>query len=720
LRIKAAAHRALIVTIALMCLMVVSTSGQRGTYISLAGVKLVLALDRLQAARWYPPSTPGLREEADQDNALVTRALVSTNVELRRLAVRGVGRREWPADVPVLATFLGDSDAGVRREAAHAIAQAVIHSKDDAVMPAYAALTAPQPRLRNAEARAAVEEARLDAIARLHYSEAMARRVIQTFLPSQTRQILTMLRQRPNLELPIQLQPLLDKVRVVDALNVPSEAEFEILRLTGHLRPSLIVGASTYHCPNDVMPFPCSALRELAVQSLIADHPAMANALKEALKDPWPDVRVHALRRVGEAVKRTHNCGPLIDTLRDSDELGMVKIEALALLEPRCNEIKDAIALARQYSVVSESTPAPSIQGWPIRARAIEILAELDPAEALDALEHASRDVAQVRAARARAATTLRAVARLREYAEDDEPTVRTAALRGLSSLADPSRIELAIRNLDSADYELIATSAEVLEHAEAPVESAMFGLWFTFKRLTQAARETARFPRLAILACLEKWAPPVENVTPVRPYVEELRIVLRDADPIVAEAASRVIGRVTGVRPTATPTYRSAAQPDESEILAAPARGEIQLDGGETIEFNYLRDDAPLAVTRFAKLAKHDYFKGQAFFYRVTPFIALNGGSPEGHDLSGDARFWRDEIGLERHMAGVIGLLTHGRDTADGRFFIDLTDQPAFDHEYTLFARITRVRLIEPWGYLQPDPPPSALVRGGTILAIR
>jgi cyclophilin family peptidyl-prolyl cis-trans isomerase len=32
---------------------------------------------------------------------------------------------------------------------------------------------------------------------------------------------------------------------------------------------------------------------------------------------------------------------------------------------------------------------------------------------------------------------------------------------------------------------------------------------------------------------------------------------------------------------------------------------------------------------------------------------------------------------------------MTHGRDTGNMQFFIDLLDQPGFDREYTVFARV-------------------------------
>ena len=48
-----------------------------------------------------------------------------------------------------------------------------------------------------------------------------------------------------------------------------------------------------------------------------------------------------------------------------------------------------------------------------------------------------------------------------------------------------------------------------------------------------------------------------------------------------------------------------------------------------------------------------------------------------------------RDEVGLELHTRGSVGISTRGRDTGDAQIFINLVDNPFLDHEYTVFARV-------------------------------
>ena len=51
---------------------------------------------------------------------------------------------------------------------------------------------------------------------------------------------------------------------------------------------------------------------------------------------------------------------------------------------------------------------------------------------------------------------------------------------------------------------------------------------------------------------------------------------------------------------------------------------------------------------------------------------------------------FTRDELGVP-NWRGTVGLSTRGRDTGDAQFYINLVDNVRLDHEYTVFAVVTR-----------------------------
>jgi cyclophilin family peptidyl-prolyl cis-trans isomerase len=47
-----------------------------------------------------------------------------------------------------------------------------------------------------------------------------------------------------------------------------------------------------------------------------------------------------------------------------------------------------------------------------------------------------------------------------------------------------------------------------------------------------------------------------------------------------------------------------------------------------------------------------------------------------------------RDEITLP-NTAMSVGLVTHGRNTGNAQFYVNLTNNPQFDGDYTVFARV-------------------------------
>jgi cyclophilin family peptidyl-prolyl cis-trans isomerase len=180
-------------------------------------------------------------------------------------------------------------------------------------------------------------------------------------------------------------------------------------------------------------------------------------------------------------------------------------------------------------------------------------------------------------------------------------------------------------------------------------------------------------------------------------PYVtsNELQPFLKDYDPNVAAAAADVLGLVTGVRPDPQPTHRAPDQPSAPELRALPTHATIVLDSGRQIDLVLLPTEAPLAVYRFAKLAGLGRYDGLTF-HRVVPLFVIQGGSPGANEYVGDARFMRDEIGFERHTRGAVGISTRGRDTGDGQIFVNLTDQPRLNYDYTIFARVSSATSLQ------------------------
>lgn len=695
-------------------------------FVPAANIRVLLALDRLQETRWYPTTFEGEANIA-ADREMVRQALASSNAELRRIAVRGVGRFESPADVVTLAPFLGDADPAVRREAANAIAMAVNQQTDSGVLPALAALRAapqfaPVAGIGDAQAalNAVADASRFEAMARLHYDHETAQKVLETLDPHSPGNILLMLRRDGELRVTpnqrITLRGLAKPVRPDVRANRDA---LEVVFMMGDVDPLWTAWAAQYQCPSFPRHGPeCGwEIRYLGVSNLLPLDAFLGPVLGNANRDPTPEVRIMALRKQAGVIVETKSCAPMIDALDDPTEFSIVRLEAIDLMDSRCMERED---ISRRLETWIAD---PALKDrWSFSARAIERLAVIDPAKAakLVADVGSRHDLWPLRAASARAAFTLRDTEVLRRLANDDNPNVQTVALSALFALRDSSVTPLARRALSSPDDQLVAAAAGMLRDA-TDRQGALVDLWAAMKRLTESGRDTSRTSRLAILACLKAWAPPVDNVTVVRSYVDALKGQLTDFDPLIASAAADVVAAVTGERPAPRPTHRPGDQPTEDELRRLPATAAIKLQNGVTVTIKLLSAEAPLAVARFARLARARYFDNQMLIYQLNILRTASGGSPGANDFSGDKRFERDEIGIERHTTGAVGLFTHGRDTGDGRFFIDLFPQPGFDGEYTVFGRVDPPAMV-PDDPVHPFPQltvTNRLLEGGTILTV-
>jgi cyclophilin family peptidyl-prolyl cis-trans isomerase len=330
---------------------------------------------------------------------------------------------------------------------------------------------------------------------------------------------------------------------------------------------------------------------------------------------------------------------------------------------------------------------------WHEPARAIEVLAKFD-AQATPTLIDAvvSNPVWQVRAAAARAAATLKDESRLVLLTRDRESNVAVEAVKGLAAMKSPKTTAVALAALDSpvSNYQLVREAAEALKGRDADpgeVEPLLTAL----RRLTREGKDTSRDPRTSILNRLKTLAAR-RDVSDGPPWVSashpSLTALLTDFDPEIAKLAAGVIGVASGREPEAHPTERAPEQPTENELREAPASATVTLTDGTHFEMTLLKSEAPIAIARFVKLVKAGYFKNLTI-HRVEPLFVVQGGSPHANEYSGADRFLRDEIGLEHNVAGAVGLSTRGRDTADGQFFVDLTDQYRLDFIYTVFAKV-------------------------------
>lgn len=642
------------------------------------------------------------RVDDPQGLAILRTGLDSQDVELRRIAVRALGRFERPALVSLIAPYVEDISADVRIEAAHALGQSVQSlpaedgasgAEDDTVADVSALLL---QRL-DAETDPAVLGVLAATLGRLPYRTGAA---ISRAARALTAQLtggaapsvllgsvdgLESLARRHAADTPL-APDTIDRLRAMLTTRAGAQAVGEdaaqtrrlaiaALTATGSIDAATAGAAATDADPQ---------VRRLAALALGEAEALddLASLIGAALEDVSPMVRYEALRAHGRR-RQSERCAPIVAAVDDSDV--HVSLLALDLLGNGCPAGESPAALlARVAGSVSSGegslAGAGANRSWHRPAQALVSLAALVPARAAGLLarfgEHA---VWQVRMYAARAAATLQEIDWLRTLAHDDHPNVRTAAVRGLVEAEGHAADSVFLEALESTDYQLIRTAARALE-GSADRRSGP-ALLAALARLTASDRDTSRDPRLAILERLRELGSR-RNAGVLRPYLE-------DFDPRVAASTAEALAAWTGSpHEAARGRMRTGAAPALG-LVAGVVGARLEMQRGGTVELTLHPSDAPATVARFVQLARGGYYDGLTF-HRVVPNFVIQGGSPGANEFAGDGPYMRDEVGLRPHVRGAVGISTRGRDTGDAQIFINLADNPRLDHYYTVLASVS------------------------------
>jgi peptidyl-prolyl cis-trans isomerase B (cyclophilin B) len=115
------------------------------------------------------------------------------------------------------------------------------------------------------------------------------------------------------------------------------------------------------------------------------------------------------------------------------------------------------------------------------------------------------------------------------------------------------------------------------------------------------------------------------------------------------------------------------------------------------TIVLDLLAHAAPNHVAHFITRAREGAYNG-TIFHRVIAMGIIQGGDPLSKDPAQSAKYGsgglnqlRFEPNAEQHTRGAVSavLVPNNRDSGGNQFFIAVTDQPALDGQYTVFARV-------------------------------
>jgi cyclophilin family peptidyl-prolyl cis-trans isomerase/HEAT repeat protein len=119
------------------------------------------------------------------------------------------------------------------------------------------------------------------------------------------------------------------------------------------------------------------------------------------------------------------------------------------------------------------------------------------------------------------------------------------------------------------------------------------------------------------------------------------------------------------------------------------PARATVRTSRGDVV-IRFYREEAPLTVTNFARLAAAGFYRGLTF-HRVVPGFVVQGGDPRGDGNGGPGYAIPCEVSPRPYHRGVVGMALSGKDTGGSQFFITHTPQPHLDGRYTALGEVER-----------------------------
>ena len=172
-----------------------------------------------------------------------------------------------------------------------------------------------------------------------------------------------------------------------------------------------------------------------------------------------------------------------------------------------------------------------------------------------------------------------------------------------------------------------------------------------------------------------------------VREVAARAAVLLRSSDALATlarDSHAAVRGAAQNVRQSATSsaTPSDAAPPptpDDLRRLAAP-RARFTIKDLGRFDVALFGTEAPATVARFAALVDAGRFTGLSF-RGLVPNSSITMAPTDPPIVA------PDEVGLWPHVRGAVGLASDGENA--GAIFIDLVDNPEFDHRHTVFGQL-------------------------------
>jgi cyclophilin family peptidyl-prolyl cis-trans isomerase/HEAT repeat protein len=444
----------------------------------------------------------------------------------------------------------------------------------------------------------------------------------------------------------------------------------------------------------------------------LANHAGSDVALRSALKDPDWRVRVEAIRALAAQPRPRGIVHP-----EDVQAIGQAGLDALAtyLSAPGFTTGPMAHVVMVAAETVSRAPPAMA------NAHLEAMLAALGTGLARPGARRA-QDTTPVRCALARANDMMtggpsrvltcgepdepawRAQARAVEvvtgmpgsdnerqrrlggYLRHESPHVRLKAAKALASLDQvraPDGPTLLAEQL-AGETDAGAAEAQAAGLRDHPSPAHLPALRKALKRLGAEpgdAPEAVLTILDAVVACALKAG---RDSPEAKQAAEEVRPLLKAPTSRVRRSAYFSLAAL-GNKPPALPRLEPPFPPADPKTL--PSRATLRTTKGDVV-IRFYREDAPLTVTNFVKLARRGFYR-QMSFDRVVSGFVVQVGDPRSDGFGGPGYAIPCEYNTRPYERGVVGMAINGKDSGGSQFFITHAPQPHLDGQYTAFGEV-------------------------------
>lgn len=168
---------------------------------------------------------------------------------------------------------------------------------------------------------------------------------------------------------------------------------------------------------------------------------------------------------------------------------------------------------------------------------------------------------------------------------------------------------------------------------------------------------------------------------------IDILKTNLNLPDFEIAKLSSESLKKITGENYIFSAVIKTFYDWKYIDELSSKRYAEIETTKG-TIKIELYLENTPLTVANFIRLAESGYYNGTTF-HRVVPNFVIQGGDPSGTGWGGPEYTIRTEIFNCNFETGAIGMASSGKDTEGSQFFIMHSPHYHLDGKYTLFGKV-------------------------------